>query len=120
QLLQQAITIVDEARVRRVDERKARRITELERRHLQDDAGKIGAQHFRRRERGPCQEVLFGIEPYTNTVAFAPGAALALIGARLRDLLDRQTLHLAAHAVATDTGEARVNDVADAGHGERG
>ena len=50
----------------------------------------------------------------------APAAALALVGRRLRDRLDRQPLHLGPVAVPGDARGARVDDVLDAGHGERG
>ena len=50
--------------------------------------------------------------------AAAPAGALG--GAGPADRLDRQALHLGALAVARDAGGAGVDDVADAGHGERG
>ena len=49
-----------------------------------------------------------------------PAAAGALVGRGLADRLDRQPLHLGAHRVARDAGDAGVDDVADAGDGQRG
>ena len=44
----------------------------------------------------------------------------ALRGRGLADRLDRQPLHLGAHRVARDAGDAGVHDVPDARHGQRG
>ena len=49
----------------------------------------------------------------------APAAALALVGRRLRDRLDRQPLHLQPRAVAADPRRPGVDHVADARHGQR-
>ena len=65
-------------------------------------------------------EVLFGVQPDADAVRGAAAAALALVGRRLRDRLDRQPLHLGPAAVPGDARGARVDDVLDAGHGERG
>ena len=47
-------------------------------------------------------------------------AAGPLVGRGLADRLDRQPLHLGAHRVAADPRDARVDDVPDPGHGQRG
>ena len=65
-------------------------------------------------------EVLFRVQPDADAVGDAAAAALALVGAGLRDGLDGEALDLGAQAVAGDAGGARVDDVADAGDGERG
>ena len=49
-----------------------------------------------------------------------PAPAGPLPGRGLRDRLDRQPLHLRPPAVARDSRRARVDDVVDAGHGQRG
>ena len=119
QLLQQPIAVVDQPRVRRIDEREVLRLAEFQRRHLQDHAREIRAQHFRRRERRARDEVILRIQPDADARAFASRTSLALIGARLRDRLDRQALHLAAHAVAADARQPGIDDVPNARHGER-
>ena len=49
----------------------------------------------------------------------AAAAAGPLVGGGLADRLDRQPLHLGAHRVAADPRDAGVDDVADAGDGQR-
>ena len=65
-------------------------------------------------------EVLLGVQPDADAVGDAAAAALALVGAGLRDRLDRQPLDLGAVAVAADAGGAGVDDVLDARDGQRG
>ena len=71
-------------------------------------------------KRGRSAKSCLGVEPDADAVGRAPAAALALVGRRLRDRLDRQPLDLQAGRVAADARRARVHDVADPGHGERG
>ena len=70
-------------------------------------------------KRGRSVEVLLAEQPDRDAVGDAAAAALALVGGRLRDRLDRQPLHLQPRAVARDAGRAGVHHVADAGHGQR-
>src|SRR6185369_2844485 len=60
------------------------------------------------------------VEADADAVGDAAAAAGALARRRLTDRLDRQLLDLAAKAVALDPRRAGVDDVADAGHRERG
>ena len=60
------------------------------------------------------------VEPDDHTGAEAPGSTGALIGAGLRDCLNRQPLHLGARAVARDARGAGVDDVPNARNRERG
>ena len=69
---------------------------------------------------GRAGEVVLVVEADADAVGDAPAAAGALVRRRLADRLDRQLLDLAAKAVALDARRAGVDDVADAGHGERG
>ncbi len=118
-LVQQGEAVGDAAPVRRVDEREGLDVAEPERRHLQDHRREARPQDLRLRELRPGEEVVLGVEPDADAVGDATAAALALVRRRLRDLLDRQPLHLGAGAVAGDAGGAGVDDVADAGDGQR-
>ena len=120
ELLEQAHAVGDLARVGRVDEREARDVAEAERRHLQDDRGERGALDLRLGELRPGLEVLLGVQPDADAGRDAAAATGALGRAGPAHRLDRQALHLGALAVARDAGGAGVDDVADAGHGERG
>ena len=108
------------APVGRLDERERGDVAEVERGHLQDDRGEVGAQDLRVGELRPGLEVVLGVEPDADAVGRAAAAALALVGRGLRDRLDRQPLHLEPLAVAGDAGRAGVDDVPDARHGQRG
>ena len=120
QLFEELDAVGDRARVRRVDERELADVAEPRGGHLQDDAGEVRALDLRVGELGTALEVLLRVQPDADAVGDAAAAALALVGARLRDRLDGQPLHLGAQAVAADAGGARVDHVADAGDGERG
>ena len=65
-------------------------------------------------------EVLLGVEPDRDARLDPAAAAGALVGRGLADRLDRQPLHLGARGVALDPRDAGVDDVPDAGHGQRG
>ncbi len=119
EFLQQAVTVVEQARVRRVEERKVLRASERERGHLQDEAGQVGPQQFRFRIAGPRDEVVLGIQPDADALALAPATAAALIGARLRHGLDRQALELRARTVAADACESGIDDEPHAGNRQR-
>ena len=68
---------------------------------------------------GRASEVVLGVQADADAGRDAPAAAGALVGRRLRDRLDRQSLHLQPAAVAGDARRAGVDDVAHAGHGDR-
>jgi hypothetical protein len=69
---------------------------------------------------GASVEIFLGVEPDADAVLHATGAALALIGAALRDGLDGQTLRARARIVTADAREAGVNHVTNAGNRQRG
>ena len=119
QLLQQPDAVADLAAVGRVQEREVLDVAELERGHPQDHRGEVGAQDLGVGEARALLEVLLGVEADRDAVGRAPAAALALVGGRLRDRLDRQPLDLQPRAVAADARRARVDDRADPGHGQR-
>ena len=120
QLLQQPHPVGDVPIVGRVDERERGHLAQPEGGHLEDDRGEVGPQDLGVGEVRPSLEVLFGVEPDADPVGQAPAPPGALAGAGLGDRLDRQPLHLGPLAVARDPGRARVDDVADAGDGQRG
>ena len=95
-------------------------VAEAERGHLQDDRGEVGAQDLRVGElrAGPGSPPRSTAGSRCRRDAAAPAGAL--VGRGLRDRLDRQPLHLQSLAVAGDARGARVDDVADARHGQRG
>ncbi len=120
ELGQQPDAVADRPRLRRVDERELLDRPELRARHLQDHRREVGALDLRVGELGPRVEVVLGVEADADAVRDAPAPAGPLGGAGLGDLLDREALHLGPLAVARDAGQAGVDDVADAGHRQRG
>jgi hypothetical protein len=93
---------------------------ELQRLHAQDDAGQRGTQDFRIGERRPGVEIGLVVQADADAGRHPAATAGALVGRRLRDLLDLQLLDLVAVGVALDARQPGVDDVADARHGERG
>ncbi len=119
ELGQQLHTVADAAPVRRVEERKVLDIAQPQRRHLQQHRGEVGAQDLGFGVARAGREIGLGVQPDAHAGRDAAAAAGPLRGRRLRDRLDRQPLHLQPAAVARDAGVSRVDDVADAGHGQR-
>lgn len=118
QLLEQLNAVADVAVVRRVDERELLDLAQARRGHLQDDARQVRTEDLRVCELRTGQEVVLVVQADADAVAGTAAAALALVGAGLRDGLDRQPLDLGAMAVAADAGEAGVDDVLDARDGQ--
>ena len=117
---QQPVAVADHARIRRIEKGEVLDAAQAQMGHGQDHAGQVGAADLGVREGGSLLVVLHGIKSYADARRGAPAAPLALVRAGLRDGLDRQALDLAAVAVAADTGQTGVDDMADAGHGQRG
>ncbi len=69
---------------------------------------------------GRARKSSLAVQPDADAVGGTAAAALALVGAGLRDRFDGQPLDLGAVAVAGDPGEAGIDDVLDARDGERG
>ena len=120
ELVQQGDAVADRPRVGRIEERERGHVAEAERGHLQDDRGQVRAQDLRLGELRPGGEVVLAVQADADAGGDAPAATGTLVGRRLRDRLDRQSLHLQPVAVAGDPRRAGVDDVAHAGHGERG
>ena len=120
ELVQQLVAVGDGALRRRLEEREVLDRAEVERLHPQDHAGQRRAHDLRLGEARPGGEVGLVVEADADAVGDPAAAAGALVRRRLAHRLDRQLLDLAAKAVALDPRRAGVDDVADAGHGERG
>ncbi len=118
-LLEEGKARGDVARVGRVDEGEVRDLPEAQRGHLEQHGRKVGAQDLRLGELRSAIEVGFGVQADADAVGDAAASARALLGARPRDRLDGQPLHLEAVAEAGDARGPGVDDVVDAGDGER-
>ena len=119
-LAQQLDAVAYGAGVGGVQEGEVLHVAQAERRHLQNHRGQRGAQDLRLGVLRARLEVGPGVQADGNTVGDAPAPSGALVGAGPTDRLDRQALHLGAVGVAGDARQARVDDVADAGHGQGG
>ncbi len=120
QLLQQRDAVGHVPGVGRVDEREVLDLAEVQVGHPQDDRGQAGPQDLRLGELGPAVEVGLAVEPDADAVRGAAAPARALAGRGLGDGLDGQPLDLGPVAVARDPRGAGVDDVGDAGDGQRG
>jgi hypothetical protein len=118
ELLQQRETVVDRPGVRTFDERELGELTELQGDHLQDDRREVRAEDLGVGELGTGVEVVLAVEADADPVRDAATASRPLVGARLRDLLDRQPLHLQPARVPGDARGAGIDDVADPRHGQ--
>ena len=120
ELTQQVDAVGHGPRVRRVEEPELLDRPEVERGHLHDDRGQVGALDLRIGELRTALEVVLGVQADADAVSDATTPPGALRGAGLRDRLDRQPLHLEPLAVPRDARQPRVDDVADARHGQGG
>jgi hypothetical protein len=119
ELLEQRDPVAHLAPVRRVDEREVLDVAETGRGHLQDHRRQARALDLRIGEARARRKIVLLVETDADALGDASAAALALVGRRLRDRLDRQPLDLQPRAVAADPRRPRVDDVVDAGHGQR-
>jgi len=117
---EQVDAVADRARVRGIHEREAGHVPQAEGGHLQDDRRERGTQDLRLGELGAGLVVRLRVEADRDSVRHAAAPARALVRGRLRDGLDGEALHLGTGGEAGDAGGARVDDVADAGHRQRG
>ena len=120
QLVQQLEAVGDRAWPRRLDERKRLDVAERERTHAQDHGGERAPQDLGIRVPRARRVVVLAVEAHADSVGLPPAATRPLVRCRLRDLLDLQERGLVAHRITLDPRQAAVDDVADAGHGERG
>ena len=119
EFVEQCVAVDDRSVVGRLDERELGHVTEPDRRHLEDDGRQVGPQDLGLGELGPGVEVVLGVEPDADAGRDAPAASGPLVGRRLRDRFDRESLHLEPAAVPRDARGAGVDDVAHARHGQR-
>src|SRR5262249_6464786 len=115
----QRVAVGEGARARRIEERKLLHLAQAEALRAQDHAGERGAQQLGIGERRSLAEFLLRVQAHADAVRYAAAAPGALARRGLRYRLDAQHLDLVAIAVALHARVAGVDDVADAGHGER-
>ena len=120
EFLQQLEAVGDGAGIGRFEEGEVLDLAQAQRLHPQNHGGQVAAADFRVGEGGAGVEILLRVQPDAHAAHHPAAAAGALVGGGLGDFLDLQALHLGAVAVAQQAGVAGVDDVADAGHGERG
>src|SRR6266536_5372255 len=116
ELEERGIAVANGAWIGGVEKRECLDIAEAERLHLQNDAGEVRPPNFGRGERRARRKILLPVEPDADARARASAASGALIGRSLRDPLDGETLHLAAHVVTADPRETRIDHVANTRH----
>jgi hypothetical protein len=116
----QLISVGDHARQRRLEEREVLDIAQMQRLHAQDHAGQAGTQDFRLGVGRALVEILLVVELEADTGRDPAATPRALAGRRARDRFDLQLLDLVAMGVTLDPRQARVDHIADAGHGQRG
>ena len=116
-------TVADRPRVRRLDEGEGGDIVggrnDASRDHLKEHGRERRTENFRFRESGAALVVLLVVEADRDAVREAASTARTLIGARLRDRLNGQTLNLRRLRIAADACSAGVHYVVDAGDRQR-
>ncbi len=90
----------------------------MQRLHAQNHPGQAGAQNFRLGVGGALVEIIFGIQPETDTGRHPATAPGTLIGCGAGDGLDLQLLDLVAMRVTLDARQPGVDHIAYARHGE--
>ncbi len=120
EFLQQRVAVADRLGRRRLEEGEALDVGQLQRFHAQDDAGQRGAEDFRIGERRPGIEVRLVVQAHADARRHPAATSGPLARRRLRNRLDLQLLDLVAVGITLDPRQPGVDDVADAGHGQRG
>ncbi|MCW0460030.1 hypothetical protein NB717_001098 [Xanthomonas sacchari] len=106
--------------VRRLQKREILDPSQPQLQHAQDHPGQAGAADLRIGELRPRRKIRLGVQPVADALGDAAAAALALVGAGLRDRFDVQAIELLPRAVALDPRIAGIDHVADARHRQRG
>ena len=119
EFLEQRVAGADGLRRRHVDEWKPLDVAEAEGLHAQNHVREIRPLDLRLGEPRPLQKILLRVEPDAHAVGDAAAAALALVGARLRHRLDRQTPRARRRRVAAQPRQPRVDDEPDARNRQR-
>ena len=120
ELLQLLIAVGDRTRRRRLDKRECVDRGQAQRRHPQDHRGERRAQDLGFGVLRTRREVIFAVEPHADAGGDAAAATGALVRGRLRHLFHLQERRLVAQRITLDAREARIDDVANAGDGQRG
>ena len=120
QLGEQLIAVGDHARAWGFEKREVLDVAYPERLHAQDHARQRRAQDLGVGEFRARMVIVFAVKADAHAGRHAPAAPGALVGRRARNVFGLQLLDLVAVAVAVDARQARVDHVADAGHGQRG
>ena len=120
QFTQQGIAVGNGLFGRRFQEREVFDVAQAQAFHAQDHRGQAAAQDLRVGEARAAVELDFAVQTDADAVGHPSATAGALIGSRLADGFHLQLFHLVAVAVALDPGLPAVDDVADAGHRQRG
>ena len=119
-LLQQTPTVRQGLRLRGLKEGKGFRVPEVQLLHAEHHGGEVRAANLRIGKRGARLEIGRLEEAEAHPWSQAPAAARALGGAGLGNRLHGQTLKLRAIAVAGNSGQPAIDDVADTRHGQGG
>ncbi len=119
QFLQYLEAVADALAVRWVDEGEVGGVTDVKGEHPQDDLRQVGAQDFRGCVEGSRFIVFFGEQADADTVLHTAAPALTLVRAAPGDRRDGEVESAGARVVTGDACKARVDDVADAGNGDR-
>ena len=119
EFVQQRVARPDAFGRRCVEEGKFLDVTEPESLHAQDHVRQVAALDFRLGETRPVKKILLQKKADAHPIAHAAAAALALVGAALRDRFNRQPARAALRRVAADARQARVDHEANARNGER-
>ena len=114
EFVQELVAGADGGGDRRIDEWKRLDVAELEGLHPQDDFREIRALDFRLGETRALFKIILRVKPDARPVLHAARATGALIGAALRNVLDRQALGARARIVAAQARKPGVDHVADA------
>ena len=114
QFLQQLVPTLDGGRLRWIDEGELLHLPELQIEHAENDVGQIRTLDF-----GLCvfrarAEVLFAVQSHADSFRHTTTATFALLGTRLADGFDRQTLGLCARVVPTYSSKTRVHHESNA------
>jgi hypothetical protein len=118
EFLEQRVAVGDGGGRGRLDKRKRFNVAQVKRLHAQNDFGEVGALDLRLRERRARIEILLRVEPDANAFLHAARAAFALVGAALRNRLNRQAFDARARIVTADAGQPGVNHITDARNGQ--
>ena len=119
QLDERVEAVLDRRRGGPVDEGELGGMAEVEGDHPQDDLGQVGAQDLGRREGRPLLIIVLRVEADTDAFGDSAAAAFALVGAALGDRPNGQAVDAGPGQILGDAGQPGVDDIADAGNGQR-